>query len=50
MNYKRSKYFTTSNKKKIKYFFLNNSRFFPNHVRHEAMEKNDSNLAIFFNK
>ena len=23
MNYKRSKYFTTSNKKKIKYFFLN---------------------------
>ena len=23
MNYKRSKYFTTSNKRKIKYFFLN---------------------------
>ena len=23
MSYKRSKYFTTSNKKKIKYFFLN---------------------------
>ena len=25
MNYKRSKYFTTANKKKIKYFFLNKS-------------------------